>query len=118
MKILEPIEINGLEIKNRIAMAPCCTKFANFCGSVSERLINFYRERAKGEVGLIFTGFAYVDNEASRVSVGQLSIADDKFLPGLNWLVESIKEYGSKVFIQLCHGGRQSRSRVTGCRQY
>ncbi|MBA7500541.1 NADH oxidase [subsurface metagenome] len=108
MKILTPIKINKLELKNRIVMAPMSPKFASYNGEVTDRLINYYEARAKGKVGLIISGFAYIDNEASQVSAGQLNISTEKALPGLNLLVETIQKYNCKMFIQLCHGGRQS----------
>ena len=58
-KILEPIKIGHVEIKNRIALAP----MGNFCltnpdGSFGQRAIDYFVERARGGVGLIITGIA------------------------------------------------------------
>jgi len=47
-KLFEPIKIDTMDLKNRIVMPPFCTKFSNRDGSVTERLVNFLAERAKG----------------------------------------------------------------------
>ena len=48
VKLLEPIEIGSLKLRNRVVMPPMCTRMSNLDGSVSERLVNYYVERAKG----------------------------------------------------------------------
>lgn len=113
MNILSCLKINNTIIKNRIVMAPMCPKFADYNGEVTDRLIKYYEERAKGNVGLIITGFAYIDDLSSQVSPGQISINNEKTSIGLNRLVETIHQYGCKIFIQLCHGGRQSHRLIT-----
>jgi len=46
-KLLEPVKIGKLEIKNRIVMPPMMTRSAED-GMPSEAMINYYAERAKG----------------------------------------------------------------------
>lgn len=113
MEIFSSKKINNIQIKNRIVLAPMCPKFASYNGEVTDRLINYYKERAKGNVGLIITGFAYIDDYSSQVSPGQISISNERTSIGLNRLVETIHQYNCKIFIQLCHGGRQSHQSVT-----
>ena len=47
MKLFEPIKIGNKEIKNRIVMSPMTNHFADN-GFVTERMIEFYKTRAKG----------------------------------------------------------------------
>ncbi|HHT9126140.1 MAG TPA: oxidoreductase, partial [Candidatus Brocadiia bacterium] len=57
-RLFEKIKIGSLELKNRIAMSAMDLGFTTN-GRVNDRLIDFYRERAKGGVGLIVVGGCY-----------------------------------------------------------
>lgn len=48
-----PASIGGLELKNKIIMAPMGSNFAGEDGHTTEQLESYYEERAKGGVGLI-----------------------------------------------------------------
>lgn len=63
-KILQPINIRGIEIRNRIAMAPMGNDgMVHPDGNLSSRAFDYFIERARGGVGLIFTGMFKVENE-------------------------------------------------------
>lgn len=107
-KLFEPISIAGVEIKNRIVMSPMCTYFAAPDGSITERLISYYEERAKGGVGLIITGYTFIGDESSRDMGNQIGIHNDRFIAGLNFLVEQVHKYDTNIFAQLSYYGRKS----------
>lgn len=107
-KLFEPINIAGVEVKNRIVMSPMCTYFAAPDGSITERLISYYEERAKGGVGLIITGYTFIGDESSRDMGNQIGMHDDRFIAGLNFLVEQIHKYDTNIFAQLSYYGRRS----------
>ena len=77
-----PIRINTLLIKNRIVFPAMCTKYAAPDGGVTERMLRYYEERAKGGAGLVTIEATSVDPTGNSFSRG-LSIADDARLPGL-----------------------------------
>lgn len=110
MKIWEPFEIGGVKIKNRIVMPPMSTRLSNTDGSVTKRLIEYYKARAGGGVGLIIIEYSYIDDVASKAAICQLGVYSDELIPGLNELVETLHYYDTKVFLQICHGGGQSPS--------
>jgi len=110
--IFEPLKIGYLQIKNRIVMPPMSTRLSNTDGSVSPRLIEYYRERSRGGVGMIIVEYSYIDENASKAAVCQLGVYNDNLLPGLSDLAETIKFYGAKAFLQICHGGGQSPSHL------
>ena len=58
--------IGKLKIKNRILKAPQSTGMSNMDGTVSDRLIRYYTEQARGGVGLVVVEYAYVDDIASK----------------------------------------------------
>ncbi|WP_291637751.1 FAD-dependent oxidoreductase [Clostridium sp.] len=112
-KLFTPIKIGNLELKNRFMMAPMENGLANLGGEVSERMINFFVERAKNDVSIIITGSVGISPEG-RGLPSQLSIYDDKFIPGLKKLTNAIHEAGSKIGAQIYHAGRQASEAVTG----
>lgn len=105
-KLFEPTNIGSMRLKNRIVMSAIDSHHAARDGSVTPRLISFLSERAKGGVGLVTTGFAYIDQKASQYSYGQLGAYDDSLIVGLNLIAEAIHTYGAKASLQLGHCGR------------
>lgn len=53
--LFSPGKIGTMETKNRIVFTPMGNYLANPDGSVSDKDIAFYGERAKGGVGVVFT---------------------------------------------------------------
>jgi 2,4-dienoyl-CoA reductase-like NADH-dependent reductase (Old Yellow Enzyme family)/thioredoxin reductase len=99
--LFEPIKINRLEMKNRIVMLPMGNKLHSSIGEVTQKLIDYYVERAKGGTGLIIVQSADVTDESEQ----NLRICSDDYVSGLNDLAESIKMWGARVAIQLVHRG-------------
>jgi 2,4-dienoyl-CoA reductase-like NADH-dependent reductase (Old Yellow Enzyme family)/thioredoxin reductase len=96
-RIFEPINVGPLHLKNRVMMAPCVTFFAED-GFVSDRVVDFYHERAKGGVSLIIVEATY---PCFSGRPRRLFLFDDKFIPGLTKLVEAIHQGGARAAIQL-----------------
>jgi 2,4-dienoyl-CoA reductase-like NADH-dependent reductase (Old Yellow Enzyme family)/NADPH-dependent 2,4-dienoyl-CoA reductase/sulfur reductase-like enzyme len=100
--LLQSGRIGSVTLKNRIVMPPMVTGFANTNGEITQQLIGYYAERAKGEVGLIIIEGSYITEERG---VARIAIHNDQMIPGLNELTEAIHEWGSVVFDQLNHQG-------------
>jgi 2,4-dienoyl-CoA reductase-like NADH-dependent reductase (Old Yellow Enzyme family)/thioredoxin reductase len=113
MKLFEPIQLKGLYLKNRIVMASMGTNLADSEGFVTEEMIAYYAERARGGAGLIMTELTTVDFPLGNGIERQLSIDDDQYIPGLQRLTRQIHQYGSKIFIQLNHAGNRAKSEFT-----
>ena len=117
-KLFTPINIGTMEVKDRIVMPAMTTVFANENGAVTERLINYYAERARGGVGLIVTDATCIDYPVGKIAhATQLRIDYDRFIPRLNDLVKSVHHYGAKIALQLHHAGRQTRLEYTEGKQ-
>ena len=105
--IFEPIKINNLEIPNRIYMPAMHMGMAdNF--EVTDRLVEFYAERARGGAGMICVGYATVDDLSG--SIQNIGGHKDEFIPGLTRLAAAIKDNGSLAAIQINHAGRYNPS--------
>jgi 2,4-dienoyl-CoA reductase-like NADH-dependent reductase (Old Yellow Enzyme family)/thioredoxin reductase len=102
-QLFKPFRLGTLEIKNRIVMPAMVTLLANENGGVTERMIDYYRERARGGVGLIIVESAYVKEEDR--DRGRLGIENPQLQVGLSELSETIQEDGARAFLQLNHRG-------------
>jgi len=51
--MFQPIKIGSMEVPNRFVVSPMGNNFANTDGTMSERSLAYYRERARGGFGLI-----------------------------------------------------------------
>ncbi|MEM2022140.1 MAG: FAD-dependent oxidoreductase [Archaeoglobaceae archaeon] len=102
MLLFEPIRIGDLEIKNRIVMAAGETNYHTIDGGVTERLLEFYRERAKGGIGFAVVGVAKVE----KYFLGGIAAYDDKYIPDLKKIADVFHEYDVKCALQLWHPGR------------
>lgn len=112
-KLFEPGKIGTMELKNRLIMPPMETNFGSANGEVTEQMIRYYEERAKGGVGLIVIQIACIDYPRGKAGSNQISVDDDKYIPGLAALAEAIHNWGAKCVIQLHHAGRQTRPELT-----
>ncbi len=112
--LFEPVTIGGLELKNRLIMPAMHLNFTPG-GDVNEKIIEFYRLRAKGGVGLIIVGGASVDRLGSNPLM--LGLHEDRFIPGLRELVKAVKNEGAKIGVQLYHAGRYNYRVLTGGEQ-
>jgi 2,4-dienoyl-CoA reductase-like NADH-dependent reductase (Old Yellow Enzyme family)/thioredoxin reductase len=110
--LFEPFSVGGLELKNRIVMAPMVTGFAEKDGSVSQQLIDHYVRRAEGGCGLIIVEAASIEPVFS-IERG-LRIDHDKYLSGMSSLADAIKQKGAKVVLQFAHLGKQAPSKYFG----
>ena len=104
-RLFSPITIRGLELPNRVVMSAMGTheSAASEDGkSVTQKLIDFHVTRAKGGCGLNTTEVCSVD--AASSPRGFLSIAEDKFVPGLTELCDAVHEAGGHIAVQLWQG--------------
>ncbi|MBI2831795.1 MAG: FAD-dependent oxidoreductase [Chloroflexi bacterium] len=103
-KLLEPITIRGMKLRNRIVMAPMGTQYSDERGMMTERGLKFYEERAKGGVGLIIFESTVVDT-STRSRHESASLATDASIPSFQQLTEIVHKHGARIAVQLSHLG-------------
>jgi 2,4-dienoyl-CoA reductase-like NADH-dependent reductase (Old Yellow Enzyme family)/thioredoxin reductase len=106
-RLFEPGLIGNVALKNRIVKAPQHTGLANPDGSITDRMLRYYKDVALGGASMIVVEYAWVDSDASQASPCQLGIARMEHIPGLSLLADTIKANGAKAAIQISHAGRQ-----------
>jgi len=105
--LLSPITIGPARVQNRIAMAPMNTSFAGPNGEVTEKMIDYYEKRAKHGVGLIVVEATGVVPNVKNMAC-QPRLTEESNIPGFATLVERIKAYGVKTFLQIQHSGNEA----------
>lgn len=100
---------NGAKLQNHIVMAPVTTQSSFFDGTVSNDEVNFYRMRSG--VGMIIVEVANVDATGKGFE-GELSVAEDRFIPGLAKLANAIHSKGSKAVLQIFDAGRKTTREI------
>jgi len=113
--LFSPAKIGTLELQNRFVRSATFEGMAKENGEVSDDILKLYRNLAKGGIGLIITGYFYVD-QIGKAFFNQIGIHSDEMIPGLKWLVQEVHEHGGKIVFQLAHAGRQTTSKITGQR--
>lgn len=106
--VLSPYKIGKLELQNRFVMPGMGV---NENGTVDEVTVEWYAARAKGGFGLIITEFFAVDSLGKAVP-GEVVLDNDDIIPMLSKLPEGIHNYGTKIFMQIHHAGRETNSFV------
>ncbi len=105
--------INHLELSNRFIRSATWEALASFDGAVTPALIESTVALARGGVGLIITGHAYVRREG-QAGPNQLGAYSDNLIPGLKEMTEAVHAAGGKIIMQLAHAGRFAPGQLTG----
>ncbi len=112
-KILEPIQIKNMQIKNRIGFPPFLGNPHGPRCEANEDTIEWFVLRAKGGAGFALTGtinplpdvFEEMNSALPSVFPNPLTFHDDSYLPGYRKLTEAVHESGMKIGAQIGAGG-------------
>jgi len=107
----EPVKIGKLELKNRISMPAVHHAYCPD-GLVNEKLVEYYRLRARGGAALVTVGGCSIDELGGGPHM--IGAHDDRYLPGLKELASAIKGAGAHAAAQLYQAGRYTHSIMTG----
>ncbi|MED4462053.1 NADH-dependent flavin oxidoreductase [Metabacillus fastidiosus] len=94
----------GIELKNRIIMAPMTNFSSNPDGTVTDAEVDYYARRSKG-VSMVITACTYVTPNGKGFH-GEFGGDSDEMIPSLKKLAKGIKDQGAKAVLQIFHGGR------------
>ena len=94
LRMSEPKAIGAMVVKNRLVRSATFESMASEDGSVTDELVRFYKTLAKGGVGLIITGLAYVQ-PSGKTGPRQIGIHKDDLIPGLRRIAGTVHEHGN-----------------------
>ena len=99
MKLLEPITIGGVRLKNRIMFPPLTTGYEAKDGSISPQSRAFYTRLAQGGVGYIVLGDVAPIPSFSPTP----KLFDDSQISSFRLLADSVHAHGAKLGLQIFH---------------
>ncbi len=99
MKILEPIQVGKITLKNRIMFPPMTTGYEDKDGTISEQSFNFYKRIAQGGVAYIVLGDVAPVNTVSPTP----KLFHDGQIPAYKKLADAVHKYDCKLGIQIFH---------------
>jgi len=105
--VWDQTRIKGMELKNRFVRAALWMKMAEADGHINEDLISVYEDLAKGDVGLILTGYATISKD-EQPNPRMMGIYDDSFIEEYKEMTDRVHKHGSKIALQIVLGGSQN----------
>lgn len=110
-KLFSPIPLRGLEVANRIVVAPMC-QYSAHDGTPNDWHLMHLGQFAVGGVGLILVEASGVEPEG-RITPGCTGLYSDENEEGMARIIRFVREYGhAKIGIQLGHAGRKASAKV------
>jgi len=106
--------LNTMVLKNRLVRSATWEGMCDPDGRPTERLRDCYTDLARGGVGLIITGFAFIRPDGRQLP-GKMGIHTDEFAAEMQELTAAVHQAGGKICLQLVHAGGQTDSSNAGC---
>jgi 2,4-dienoyl-CoA reductase-like NADH-dependent reductase (Old Yellow Enzyme family)/thioredoxin reductase len=112
--LLAPGRIGRLELRNRLVMAPHTTAFTSDSTDnlPTDRHVVYYRERARGGIGLVITEGLHVHRTSFQAR--EIDISRDDALPKLAEIAEAVHGEGATLIGQTMHTGGHGGNIRTG----
>jgi 2,4-dienoyl-CoA reductase-like NADH-dependent reductase (Old Yellow Enzyme family) len=111
--LFEHTRIKDLELANRFIRAATWEGLADEKGACTPDLIDRMAELARGKVGLMITGHAYV-HPAGQGTPRQLGVDSDEGIDALREMTEAVHREGGRIIMQLAHAGFRADPKLTG----
>lgn len=107
-----PFSIKGLNLKNRIVMAPMCQYSVDTKdGMPNDWHFVHYVSRAIGRTGLIIVEMTDIEPDG-RITDYDLGLWSDKHIPAFKRIVDAVHKQGAKIGIQIAHAGRKAQDAI------
>ncbi len=106
-ELFQPFKIGKVEIKNKIVMSGMHNiGWTDENDLIDDCVIDYFEARAKGGVGLIFTGAQQPDYQLDNGVIMKNPFQNSStFISRHKKLVDRVHAYGAKIFIQFAYGG-------------
>lgn len=111
--VFESTAINNMRLANRFIRSATWEGLASEDGSSTPGLTEMMAQLARGGVGLIVTGHAYVSREG-QAGPRQLGIHSDDHIAGLFEMTRTVHANGGRIAVQLAHAGSRAAFRLSG----
>ena len=109
--LFDHTKIGSMKMKNRLIRA-AVGDHNTVNGHITEKNFKVYEALAKGGVGTIITGYAYVAGYPNRPDM--FGIYDDSFISEYSKLTETVHKYNANIILQLVHCGSYTLIDIAG----
>lgn len=106
VRLDEAATVKGMQLRNRLVLAPITTGHATPDGEVTDQHIGFYKQRSR-DVGMVVAE-ASVIRPDGRLLPRSLGLWDDAKIAGMKRLAQAIKGEGAVAVVQIAHAGARS----------
>jgi 2,4-dienoyl-CoA reductase (NADPH2) len=103
--LFEPLQLKHLTLKNRIVKSAQWLIYPEPDGSVGDRVVAFYDTLAAGGLGLVTVEESICEYPLGASNVPHIRLDDDRFLPGLTRLADTIHSHDVPAIVQITHAG-------------
>ncbi|HDS09919.1 MAG TPA: NADH:flavin oxidoreductase [Firmicutes bacterium] len=114
MEIFEQAVIGNLQLTNRLIRSATFEGMSDENGIQGDEYYKLYTSLSNGKPGAIITGVTYISPEGKVMHPGQAGLDSEEKIPYFKKMTENVHRNPVKIFIQLSHSGRQTRSSSTG----
>lgn len=111
--LFEPVQLGALELANRVVMAPMTRAFSPG-GVPGENVVQYYRKRAEGGVGLIVTEGTWIPHWSASNDPNVPDFHGEEALAGWKRVADEVHAAGGKIMPQLWHVGQVGKPEVPG----
>lgn len=100
-------QIASVTLPNRVIMGPTETLYASACGEVTQPIIEYYEQRARGGAGMIVVHSIQGNTAVDPVDpyAGSLRLDNDAYIPMMRQLTERVHQYGTRIAALVSIGG-------------
>ncbi|MBI9064506.1 MAG: NADH:flavin oxidoreductase [Marinilabiliaceae bacterium] len=105
--------INGMTLQNRFVRSATWEGMCDEKGCPTQKLKTFYQDLAKGQIGLIITGYTYIRPDGKQLT-GKMGLYSDDYEQTFKELTQAVHQENGKIAIQLVHAGGQTTSQIAG----
>lgn len=99
--------LSTMNLKNRFFRSATWEAMADDKGHMTDKLYNVYENLAKGGVGTIITGYAFV-TEDEQPNPGMMGIYNDSFIEEYKNFTDKIHKLNTNIILQIAYGGSQT----------
>lgn len=103
------VDINGVTLRNRFALAPMTRVSATGAGTATAEMARYYERFARGGFGLLITEGIYTDRAFAQGYRHQPGLTDAAQALAWRPVVEAAHRHGARIVAQLMHAGAISQ---------
>ena len=107
--LFTPHAFAGLELSNRLVLAPMTRTSAQDDGQVHFDMVDYYRDFARGNFSLLITEGIYTDEAFSQGYANQPGLANQAQQDSWRPVVDAVHQQGGRIIAQLMHAGAQTQ---------